>query len=279
MPLQIGENTYRLCGLDTNIYSEIAKDPRTHLAGLWEVMGAGDFLMCFSPYSLFELRAKPDVYEDFIDIFDVFPCAILKNEEQLFEEEQDHYPDPDAVDPMLFGFSFVNRSRGTNLKNLLDVVFRDQKTLERERSWPALKRELLNDWIDLKANYPPKGRSYQLPEAAAFGKKASLQHISLRAPDWVRSKRMSGERVRWDAFPSVVMTLLTVFFRLYEPKGRKAVPQDVFDVLISTPTPYLDVVVTENMQANILSKAKKIFPRIRAVEVHTLRDLRDAQAR
>jgi hypothetical protein len=72
------------------------------------------------------------------------------------------------------------------------------------------------------------------------------------------------------------MTLLTVFFRLYEPRNRRPVPQDVFDVLISTPTPYVDVVVTENMQAEILRKARKVFPTVRDVDAYTLRDLRGA---
>lgn len=73
------------------------------------------------------------------------------------------------------------------------------------------------------------------------------------------------------------MTLLTVFFRLYEPQSRKAVPQDVFDVLISTPTPYVDVVITEGMQAEILRKAKRVFEPIRHVQVYTLRDVRNLQ--
>lgn len=275
MPLQIGENQYRLCGLDTNIYSELVKDPPTYFAGLRRVLGS-DFLLCFSPYSLFELRAKPEVYHRFVEIFDTFPCAILKNEQQLFEEEKKHHPEPADVDPMLFGFSFVNRSRGTNLRNLLPQVFENAETQERERSWPGLKMELLSNWMELKKNYPPKGRAYQLPEAAEFARKATVQQIAFRAPEWARVTRASGEPVRWQAFPSVIMTMLTVFFRLYEPRGRKPVPQDVFDVLISTPTPYLDVVVTENMQANVLSKAKKIFPQIRDVEVYALRDLRQA---
>lgn len=208
-------------------------------------------------------------------IFDVFPCAILKNEEQLFYEERDAYPDPTGVDPLLLGFSFMNRSKGTNLSNLLKAVFREPSSRQREKEWPELKVSLLKDWLDLKKNYPPKGRRYQLPEAAEFARKATFQHVAFRDAAWLRELTSKREPFRWTAFPSVAMTLLTVFFRLYEPQGRKAVPQDVFDVLISTPTPYLDVVITENMQAEIIRKAKRVLAPIRNVEVYTLRDIRD----
>ena len=80
------------------------------------------------------------------------------------------------------------------------------------------------------------------------------------------------------SFPSVSMTLLTVFFRLYEPRNRSPEAQDVFDVLIATPTPYLDVVVTEAMQAQILAKARKVFDPLKSVDVYTLRDLRNGLA-
>ena len=274
--MKIGEGEYRLCLLDTNIYSELAKDAPRYFAGLRAVLGESGWLLCFSPYSLYELRAKPAVYEKFVDIFDVFPCAVLKNEGQLFEAEQEAYLTRDEVDPLLVGFSFFNKEKGTNLRSLLTRVFEDETTLAREAEWPALKLELLDRWQELRKNYPPKGRWYQLHEARPFAKLGTIQQVAHRDPAWARGLRGQGEKLRWDGFPSIAMTLLTVFFRLYEPRNRRPVPQDVFDVLISTPTPYVDVVVTENMQAEILRKARKVFPTVRDVDAYTLRDLRGA---
>ncbi|MEX2527038.1 MAG: hypothetical protein WEA09_05310 [Gemmatimonadota bacterium] len=274
--MKLGGGEYLLCALDTNIYSELSKDPRTYFAGLRAVLGDRPWLLCFSPYSLFELRAAPAIYERFLDIFDVVPCAILKNEEQLFTAEQGVYPAWQNVDPLLFGFSSLNRPKGMNLRNLLTLVFEQDETIAREEEWPSLKVELLQNWRDLKKNYPPKGRWYQLHEARDFARRATLQQIACRDGAWVRELKRRGERLQWEAFPSVAMTLLTVFLRLYEPMGRTGVPQDVFDVLISTPTPYVDVVITEGMQAEIVRKAGKLFPPIQKVRVHTLQDLRQA---
>jgi hypothetical protein len=274
--MQIGSTDYRLCGLDTNVVSEIVRQPRTYLRGIVELLQDAPSLLCFSPYSLFELRARRDVFAAFVELFDVYPCALLKNEEQLFESEIAAYDSQERVDPFLFGFSYINKSRGTNLKNLLSIVFQQTATLQREREWPAFKEELLRDWLTLKQNYPPRGRTYLLPEAKEFARRATLQQVRHRAPAWVASVENRGEQIEWRRFPSVIMTLLTVFFRLYEPATRKPRVQDVFDVLISTPTPYLDVVFTERMQAEILGKSRRIFPAISGVKVFSLREIRGA---
>ena len=271
--MRIGNNDYSLVLLDTNLFSRISVEPRTYLEALKRLVGDRLALLCFSPYSLFELRHAPAIYAAFLDVFDLYPCAILKNEGMLFEDERASYYSGQSIDPLLFGFSFLNTKHGTNLRNLTAVVFADPDTAKRELDWPTLKIELLSDWLRLKRNYPPKGRTYLLPEAKEFARITTLQQIVYRAPEWATELRGRGEKVDVRKFPSVTMTLLTVFFRIYEPVKRKPVPQDVFDVLISTPAPYVDIVITEKMQAEIFRKAKKIFPAISQLEVYTLRDL------
>lgn len=271
--MRIGNNDYSLVLLDTNLFSRLSIDPRTYLEALNRLVGNRMVLLCFSPYSLYELRRAPAIYAAFLDVFDVYPCAILKSEEMIFQDERASYDSGESINPLLFGFSFLNTKRGTNLRNLTEVVFAHPDTAQRELDWPALKIELLSDWLRLKRNYPPKGRTYQLPEAREFARITTLQQIAYRAPEWVAELRGRGEKVDVRKFPSVTMTLLTVFFRIYEPANRKPVPQDVFDVLISTPAPYLDIVITEKMQAEIYGKARKIFPAISQLEVFTLRDL------
>lgn len=155
----------------------------------------------------------------------------------------------------------------------MEITFKNPDTLRREQEWPKLKQELLRGWVDLKPNYPPKGSTYIAPEGIPFVRKATLQSTAERAPDWTRRMEDSGEAISAAAFPSVRMTLWTVFFRLYLAR-RQPEPQDVFDVLISTPAPYLDAVVTEKHQAEIYRQVKKLDRIIDHLSVYTLRDLR-----
>ena len=46
------------------------------------------------------------------------------------------------------------------------------------------------------------------------------------------------------------------------------------DVLISSIAPYVDAVITENFQADVYKKAKKLIPQIKELEIYRLKDIR-----
>ena len=69
------------------------------------------------------------------------------------------------------------------------TVFERAEVLERERNWPRLQQEILTEWVALRANFPPKGRTYQLSDASRFMRNATRQHIAIRAPEWASDLR------------------------------------------------------------------------------------------
>lgn len=121
--LEIGESTYRLVGIDTNVISEVLREQGGARRGFISRFASGH-IACFSVYSTFELRQRPDIYEEFLEFFDIYPCMLLKNEEQLFEDELAAYPTATHIDPTLWGFSHLNTPKGTNLKNLMEITSR-----------------------------------------------------------------------------------------------------------------------------------------------------------
>lgn len=271
--LEINGTHYRLLGLDTNVMSQILRDGDAARAGLFACFQEG-YVPCFSVYSLFELRRRREIFDAFVDFFDVVPCMVLKGYDELFEAELERYPDPSNLDPTIMGFSVLNTQKRTNLRSLLEVVFADPPTVQREAEWPALQREILESWLDLKPNYPPKGRRHIPPEGIRFVKEVTRQQVAERAPEFLRSVHDSGQALSVDAFPSLRMQLWTVFFRIYLSGNRKPEPQDVFDVLISCPAPHLDAVVTENHQADIYRQVGRFDPLVKNLRVMTLKDLR-----
>jgi len=269
--LRIGENDYRLVGLDTNALSAVAMDRGNCRRGYFSHFSS--YATCFSPYSVLELRQHSAAYEAFLELFDVVPCAMLKNEEMLFNDERNVYPTASGIDPLLLGFSLLNRERGTNLRSVLDAGMVLPETAQREAEWPELKRELLAEWLDLKPNFQPKGDTFKPGDGCRFVDEAALQHIAYRAPKWIRRRAKKSLPIDSHAFPSIRMTLWTIYFRLYWAHRRKGEVQDVFDALISTPAPYLDAIVTENFQAQIYRDVSSLEPGLLNLEVYTLSDL------
>jgi hypothetical protein len=69
---------------------------------------------------------------------------VLKNEEQLAEDELAAYPTGEGIDPSLVGFSFFNKAKGTNLRNVLEIVHQMPEIQWREKEWSTLNRLLKN---------------------------------------------------------------------------------------------------------------------------------------
>jgi hypothetical protein len=273
--LTLNGHNYRLVSLDTNVVSEVLRDTGGARAGFLSLFADGAHIPCFTVYSLFELRRRVEIYDQFIELFDVLPCMLLKNEEMLFEDERAVYPEHERVDPTLLAFSLLNKKHGTNLKNLMEMSAQNPDTQRREREWPSLKQEILDAWIDLRPNFSPRGRRFTPFDGIDFVNRVTLQQVRERAPEWTSEMDAAGSRIAPTAFPSVRMTCWTIFFRLYLAH-RKPEVQDVFDALIATPTPYVDAVVTENFQADIYGQVKRFEPRLKPIDVYTLRDLRSA---
>ena len=269
--LRLNGHDYRLIGLDTNVISEIVREPGRMRSGFLSHFSPG-CLPCFTVYSTFELRRRPDLYAQFLDFFDVLPCGVLKSEDQLFADELAAYSSGEEIDPTLVLFSPLNRPTGTNLRNVMDVNFKNKAVLRRERKWLGLKSKLIRDWLALKANFPPKGESYTAEEGDAFVEKATRQRVQYLAPDWARARDTEGEQIRCAAFPSSRMILWTLFYRFYLA-NRTPETQDVFDVLISSPAPYLDAVVTEKHQAEIYKQVARRDPALSRLQICTLADL------
>jgi hypothetical protein len=269
----VNGNEYKLVGLDTCIISDILRDPLVRRGFLRRF--SGGHIPCFSVYQTFELRKRTEIYAQFLDLFDVLPCALLKNEDMLFDEERDSYPVPASIDPTLFGFSLLNRSRGTNLENLMRVSFEDPKTARREADWPRLKQEILADWVSMRSGFRPRGSRFTPVDGLRFVNQVTHRQVRERDARWLQLLESGGGNLDVHAFPSLRMTAWSVFFRIYMSK-REPELQDVFDAVISTPAPYLDVVVTEGYQADIYGHAKRFEPSLKNLHVLRVRDLRNA---
>lgn len=269
----VNGNHYRLVGLDTCIISDILRDPLVRRGFLQ--LFSGGHVPCFSVYQTFELRKRREIYAQFLELFDVLPCAVLKNEDMLFDDERDTYPSQASIDPTLFGFSLLNRKRGTNLENLMRRSFDDPVTSQREADWPNLKEEILAEWVAMRPNFKPQGSRFTPVDGLRFVNQVTARQVQERDSGWLQSLESRGESLDVRAFPSLRMTAWSVFFRIYM-SHRKPELQDVFDAVISTPAPYLDVVVTERYQADIYGHVKRFEPSLKSLEVLRIRDLRNA---
>ena len=264
---------YNLCLLDTNIISEIVKNNRGELRGFLDKFPPSTHVISVTIYSLIELRRNSKVFEKFLDVFSVIPFIILKPFYQLFENERDLYDVNENPQPILAVITMVNQDPRLHLRNFILELFKDKEILEAETRWRTDETTVLKNWISRIDNYEPISDVANSRDADLYVEEASLQTIMRLDINWAKQKVETKELINTSKFPSVIAMLYSQYYRLYDPYW-KARPQEITDISIIGAAPYVDVVITEFFQAEILKKIKPKVIGMENLEIATLRDIR-----
>jgi hypothetical protein len=153
--ITLNGNGYRLVLLDTNALSEFAKQGESFRHFLAWSSEQPMFIPCFSLFSVFEMRRRPDVYGRFKELFRVMPCMLVKGHEQLLEDEVCCYPDPSGIDPTLLGLSTLG-GEGMDLVRVLDTASADESFRSEEERWNDAVQDIVEGIASLVPNFPPK---------------------------------------------------------------------------------------------------------------------------
>lgn len=268
---------YELCLLDTNIISEICKNKNGERDRFLKKFLEESWMICITSGSLFEIRKNKEVYDKFLEIFSIFPFFVLKPFVNLFEDEKKAYDANEKASPIQLSISFANKDPRFQLKGFMEDIFSREEVIQSENSRKQSETQVLNNWISRKDNFKPELDVANAKDAKRYVEEAAFQTILSvdldLGSDFVRKKVEKNELIDTGKFPSVLIMLYSQYYRLYDP-GWKPAPQEVTDIEIVAAIPYVDVVITENFQAEILKKVRNSFELIKNLEIYTLRDVR-----
>jgi len=260
--------------LDTNIVSEILKS-QTTLGKKFVVYSlAQKAIPCISIWTILELRKASELYKKFLEFFSVMPFFLIKDPTQIFNNEIDCYPDSSKVDPLQWAFTYINDDPRGKLNNFMDELFNFPAVREAENLWGGKWREdALKSILSLKPNFKPKGNYYTARDAIRFLQEGVPQYVITQRPEWFKMLLENDKAIDINAFPSVKSSFYSVFYRFYA-ENRTPELQDVFDILITNVTPYMDIVITEKFQAEIFKKVKRRDKSFFHLDIETVKMLR-----
>ncbi len=270
--ITLNDHQYKLCLVDTNVVSEMVKRPYDLPGRFYEAFPPSTFIPCFSLFTILELRRNPGVYEGFLRIFSLLPCFVVNPLDQLFRDELLAYPKPEKVSPVTIVAPGAPAAGELYLRDALDQAFSVTETLRSEAQWNASKASILEGILSLVGNYPPKKDKYTPEETKFFVDIVAFTQIALRAREFAERESESRREVNIRAFPSIQMLAYTVFYKFYTDR-RQPTDSDVFDLIISSVTPYMDAVVTEGHQAELVRKVSRLASFVQHVSVMSLREL------
>lgn len=273
--IKINNNNYKLGLLDTCIISDILNNSLNEMHSFFNKITKSDsmILPCVTMWSVLELRSRIEQYQKFVKFFSIIPFCMLKTPDAILNDEFQYYPYWNKVDPILFSFSIL-RPKEESLEYFLKRIFSQNEVKSGEKNWKyKWKWNALNSILSLKENFIPINKNLNAEDAKKFVEEALPQYVISHNLNWAKQKIDRKEEIIFDAFPSAKAGLYTVFYRFYVA-NRKPEIQDIFDILINNIVPYIDYVVTENFQADILRKIKKADIQFSHLEINTIKDLR-----
>jgi len=271
---KVNGHSYKLVLLDTNVVSEILKNPKTTGKDFLQFSLTDSIVPCISIWTILEIRRKQALYEVFLEFFSVFPFFLTRTPLHVLEDEMKEYPNYHQVEPIQFSFSLLRKDKNAQLQNFMRNLFDNDDVKNSEQLWNSeWRNQALQSILALKPNFKPKGKYYTATDATRFIQEGVTQYVIAHNPAWAKKIIDQSKWIDVNAFPSVKMAFYTVFYRFYA-ENREPELQDIFDLLITNVAPYMDIVITENFQAEIFKKTKRRDPFLKNLEIQTLKSLR-----
>ncbi len=264
---------YNVCLLDTNILSELIKHPNQWKERIFK-LSFENLIICYSVASIIELMRKSNLYNKYIDIFSVFPSFILDAHEGILEKEIQYQAGKiNEINPIIVPSTEINDGN-LSKREALKYLFEKTEFNQNADIWQRDKSKIINGIISLIDNYLPKQNKYTLDEIEYFVDITTKKQIKMWKTEYYHQvQKQKREIISYD-YPSIRCTGYMIFYKFYQDK-RKPLSSDVFDIIISSLFPYVDVVITERNMCEIIRKIKERHGFLQNLSYYTLSNLKN----
>ncbi len=271
--IKVGKNTYKTLQLDTNALSNVLKEKDSILKNLFEKFPPDQYVICYSPFSILEIRRNKYLTDRFCEVFSMIPSFFLKGYEQFRNEEIENYNKTEKLSEVLFSPLDIKREKNDIFpkpRQLRELIY--GKNLEKVfDKWENYKEGILHGMLSLKDNFQPSNSKYTKKEIEYFIEESTKQQLMMHNPAFAKSIILNSQKIDIDQFPSFKIMSYTVFYKFYADM-RNPQLSDVFDILIGVNAPYVDALVTEKHFFDTLMKIKKIDSFINGTEIYKINE-------
>lgn len=256
MPMFVENTVYKLLYLDTNALSnfvENTKDFRVNLERKCCKQLDNNYILCFNINSIIELKKGcKERYDSFIQIFSHIPCLLFMLYPEIIKEEVEY---ANTKKFHLDNIAFLILPIDIKQYNLQYIISK----LEENGYIKKVKEDeekMLSFMNDLKNNYSKYTKR---------NKKYEIEIVEENLKYW--GFHLNGD-IDLNYFPAIRMMNKSYYDRIVNGKKSDIVIGDIHDIMISSVTPYVDVIITEKYQLNVIKESKKFIPQIEKLECY-----------
>lgn len=261
---------YQLLLLDTNVLSNIVKNKNHEFENLIQQFLSKKYAPCFSFQSIIEIRksslgGKDELYKSFIELFSIVPCLMVYPYQQITNQEIENFIiKKSSIDfnKALNAFSPLGKDDSYIFDKWVDsVIGKLGSTIEIE------EKENIDTAINWNLEKYSLQSKHQVIPYPLFEKAFFRNFFAIARPE-INSMIYSP-----NDFPAIKAMCITKFDRMF--KMSKVINvNDVYDVLISAAIPYMDAVIMEKHQIDVLRQNQLNLSQLSKVKRYTLANLK-----
>lgn len=263
--IKLNNHDYKIIFLDTNAIREISSNKQTETGFIRQFIGGQSvYVPCYSMYNIVELKPYTDLYTNFMKLFMMIPSFLFYPFQTVFHEEWEAAQKGVTLEingNFVNAFSQLNPNPIYHLDTFMEMLWNDE-------SYKGIRDAV--EGLQSVAHEWEKARQIDFGISNTIKAYRSLEFYGVFS-----LLRSSGLPVTEDTdiskFPGARLMAFSQFNRTHSEKTISK--NDVMDVKISCALPYVDAVITENYQAEVLKKAKGFIPQISGLEIYRLGDL------
>lgn len=263
---------YQLLLLDTNVLSNIVKNKNHEFENLIQRFLCNNYVLCFSFQSIIEIRksslgGREELYKSFIELFSNVPCLMVYPYRQITNQEIENFIlRKSSIDfnKALNAFSPLGKDDSYIFDKWVDRVIGElESTIKIE------EKEIIDTASTWNLEKTSLKRRHQLMLYPQFEKLFFRNFFATEKPE-INSMIYSP-----NDFPAVKAMCITKYDRMF--KMNKAINvNDVYDVIISAAIPYMDAVIMEKHQIDVLRQNQSKLSQLGKVKRYTLANLRQS---
>ena len=261
----------KLVQLDTNALSNIVKAKDEFLPRLLKRYDVDNYIFCYSPFSILEIKKSQFLYESFCEVFSLLPSFLLKGYFHIWNEEIQNYRNKKGVDCIHFCLHEIDTQGKLLGSHHVRSVFSNPKLEKAFSEWEIEKHKVFSKILNARQDHGANLR-YSAADILNFVRSDAFLQIKAHDETFVLKENLHSEAFDLSRFPSVKLTSFLTYFKWHND-GRRPALSDVYDLLISCTAPYVDIFVTDGQVSDSIKKTRKIDNFLNHVEVLTVRDI------
>lgn len=269
--LEINNKIHKLCLIDTCVISEILKNKSTLGNRILNKFIDENYIFCYTIQTIGELRRAKDLYDEFFKYLFPMLSFLMKNYNQLIEDEIKAYPNKNIENPFLFFFDPLSKENFNQ---------RIKEHLDNEKSNAFFENEMKESFstlCDIKDGAKkwrsafPKSTKKEIEE---WVKLSVLYQIKDYEIEFFNDNHTNMNNLEYKKFYSWLMISYVKYYKFYLNPLRNPKLNDLNDVLNTSSLPYMDAIICEKDLAEILKQIQNKHDFVKQLEIMTLNNFK-----